>query len=191
MPTTPPEIVATVAGFLCVWLTLRQNIWCWPVGLVQTVIYVWLFWTVRLYSDVGLQLVYIALQVYGWHNWLHGGRNKGRLEVSVLSANERLLWVAVGLAGTAVLGTLMHGLTHAALPYWDAAAAALSLVAQWLMNKKIVESWLFWITVDVLSVGIYAAKGLYFTSALYGAYLVLATAGLFAWKKTLPGAQAA
>ncbi|MBI5486821.1 MAG: nicotinamide mononucleotide transporter [Deltaproteobacteria bacterium] len=188
---TPWELVATVAGFLCVLLTMRQNIWCWPVGLLQTGIYVWLFWNVRLYSDFGLQLVYIVLQLFGWWNWLHGGRARGRLGVSRLGPSATLVWLGVGFAGTAALGSAMFRFTAAALPFWDAAQTSLSLVAQWLMNQKRVESWLFWIAVDVLSVGIYYVKGLHFTSLLYAAYLVMATMGWFAWRKDLASARAA
>jgi nicotinamide mononucleotide transporter len=188
---TALEIAATIAGFLCVLLTMRQNIWCWPVGLVQTGIYVWLFSHVRLYSDMGLQLVYIVLQLFGWWNWLHGGRDRGRLAVSTLGSRERLLWLAVAFTGTAALGSAMNRWTDAALPFWDACQTVLSLIAQWLMNLKRLESWLFWIAVDVLSVGIYAAKGLRFTALLYAAYLVMATMGWFAWRKDLASARAA
>jgi nicotinamide mononucleotide transporter len=108
-----------------------------------------------------------------------------------MSARERLVWAGVGLGGTLALGTVMQRFTDAALPYLDACATALSLVAQWLMNRKVLESWVFWITVDVLSIGMYLAKGLRLTALLYAAYLIMATMGLFAWKKTLRAAPAA
>jgi nicotinamide mononucleotide transporter len=185
------EIVATASGLLCVWFTMRQNIWCWPVGLAQIGIYLYLFWQVKLYSDVGLQAIFLVLQFYGWYNWLHGGMDRGELKVARLTPARLLLWAGVGAAGTAALGTFMRTYTEAALPFLDAAGTALSLVAQWLMTKKLLECWLFWIAVDLLSVGIYLAKGLVLTSFLYAVFLALATAGLFEWAKSYRSLAAA
>ena len=178
------EVVAAVSGLLCVYLTMRQNIWCWPVGLVQIVLYVYLFWAVKLYSDVILQGVFLVLQFYGWYNWLHGGRYRGELKVSRLPPALLALWIGAGAAGAAAVGTAMAVYTDAALPYWDAAGMVYSLVAQWLMTKKKLECWLFWIGVDILSVGIYLAKGLYPTAGLYAVFLGLAAGGLLAWAKS-------
>ena len=185
------EIVATVSGLLCVILTMRQNIWCWPAGLAQIAIYLYLFWAVKLYSDVILQVIFLVLQFYGWYNWLHGGKDHDELKVSRLKPAQLLLWVGAGAAGTAAVGTAMEVYTDAALPYWDASGMVYSLIAQWLMTKKKLECWLFWIGVDVLSIGIYLAKGLYVTSGLYAVFLCLATGGLFAWAKSYRNLAAA
>jgi nicotinamide mononucleotide transporter len=185
------EIVAALSGLACVWLTMRQNIWCWPVGLVQILLYIFIFFEVKLYSDVGLQVVFLVLQFWGWYNWLHGGRDRGELKVARAGLGGFLAWAGVSAAGCAALGTFMRASTDASLPYWDAAATAMSLVAQWLMTKKILESWLFWIAVDVLSVGIYLAKGLYWTAGLYAVFLCLATMGLFEWLRSYRSLAAA
>lgn len=182
---TAIEAVATVAGLVCVLLTIRQNIWCWPVGLLMVVLYIYIFWQARLYSDMGLQIIYVFLQLYGWHQWLHGGRDHGELNVQRVQAFVGLSWVFVGCAGTGALGFVMHRYTDASLPYWDAATTVLSLIAQYLMAKKFLESWLFWIAVDVMAVGIYAVKSLYLTSGLYAVFLVLAIAGYFTWRTSL------
>jgi len=179
------ELLAAVSGLLCVWLTVRQNIWCWPIGLIQIIVYLYIFWTVKLYSDVLLQVVFLVLQFHGWHNWLHGGKDRKELDISLLSSRGRALWATAALVGTALLGAAMHRWTDATLPYWDAGATALSLIAQWLMNRKKLESWWLWITVDILSVGIYLAKNLYWTAGLYTVFLVMATLGLLEWRKTL------
>jgi nicotinamide mononucleotide transporter len=178
------EIVAAVSGLLCVYLTMRQNIWCWPVGLVQIVLYVYLFWVVKLYSDVILQVVFLVLQFYGWYNWLHGGEDHGELKVSRLPPALLLLWIGAGAAATAAVGTAMAVYTDAALPYWDASGMVYSLIAQWLMTRKKLESWLFWIAVDVLSVGIYLAKSLYPTAGLYAVFFCMATMGLIEWARS-------
>ena len=184
-PLTAIEAVAAVAGLVCVLLTIRQNIWCWPVGLLMVVLYIYIFWKARLYSDMGLQIIYVFLQFYGWHQWLHGGRDHGELKVQRIQAVAGLGWVLVGCAGAVGLGFVMHRYSDASLPYWDAATTVLSLIAQYLMAKKLLENWLFWITVDVMAVGIYAVKSLYLTSGLYAVFLGLAITGYFTWRASL------
>ena len=129
---TAIEVVATLFGLACVWLTIRRSIWCWPTGLVQVVLYVWIFYRAKLYSDVGLQVVYTFLQLYGWHHWLRGGARNGgadgQLPVTRLTPAGLASWAVAGLAGTAALGAVMRRYTDAALPYWDAAITALSLL---------------------------------------------------------------
>lgn len=179
------EIVAVVSGLLCVWLTTRQKIWCWPVGLVMVSLYIVIFWRAKLYSDMGLQVVYVGLQFYGWHQWLRGGPRQSRLDVSRVSVLPAVCWAA-GAAGCIVaLGYVMATKTDAALPYWDAVTTVLSLVAQVWMARKVLESWAVWITVDVLSIGIYAVKGLHLTAGLYAVFLVLAVMGFVAWKRSM------
>ena len=178
------EIVAVLAGFLCVWLTIRENIWCWPAGLLQVSLYVWIFYDAKLYSDFGLHIFYIFLQFYGWYHWLHGG-TRGHLSVSGLSRPILLIWVTAALAGSLAWGSIMERYTDASVPYWDAYTTAASLIAQWLLTRKKLESWYFWISVDFVAIGVYLFKGLYLTSGLYLAFLIMATAGLIRWRNVL------
>jgi len=179
------EATAVVFGLICVWMTIRQNIWCWPTGLVQVALYILIFYQVKLYSDLLLHIIYVGLQVYGWHHWLHGGKNRTQLPVSTLGVRSRMAWPVATIVGTFGLGYLMSTFTDAAVPYGDAFTTVASLIAQWLMARKRLESWLFWISVDVVAVGIYWHKSLYLTSGLYAVFLVLATLGWFAWRKSL------
>ena len=178
------EIIAVVFGVACVVLTVRQNIWCWPTGLVQVLLFIVIFYQVKLYSDLILHVVYVWLQVYGWYHWTHGGVRKQQLAVTTLESHNRLLWIAVTIVVTAIWGLLMAVLTDASLPRLDAFTTVASLVAQWLMARKKLESWLFWVTVDIFAIGIYWYKELYYTSGLYAVFLVLATIGWFAWLKS-------
>lgn len=184
------EIIATISGLACVILTIRQNIWCWPTGLLMVCLYIVIFYQAKLYSDMGLQAVYVGLQVYGWHQWLHGGPKKSKLAVRAIGPPRFAVWCVAGALLTAGLGFTMQRYTDASLPYWDATTTVLSLIAQYLMARKVLESWLLWITVDVLSIGIYTVKDLHPTAVLYGVFLVLATLGFFAWKKDLTQSQA-
>lgn len=179
------EIIATLSGLACVILTIRQNIWCWPTGLLMVSLYIAIFYQAKLYSDMGLQVVYIVLQIYGWHQWLHGGPKNSRLAVRSIGPGTFAAWCAAAVVLTAGLGLTMQRYTDAALPYWDATTTVLSLIAQYLMARKVIESWLLWITVDVLSIGIYIVKDLHLTAGLYSVFLVLATLGFLAWKKDL------
>ncbi len=179
------ESFAVVFGLLCVWLTVRQNIWCWPTGLVQVVLYIVIFYQVKLYSDLILHVVYLGMQIYGWYHWLHGGRNRGELAVTRLSSRALAGWTLAAVAGSAGWGYLMASGTNAALPYGDAFTTVASLIAQWLMARKRLESWWFWIAVDVVAIGIYVRKDLFLTSGLYAVFLCLATMGYFAWRKDL------
>lgn len=176
------EIVATIFGLLCVWLTVRRNIWCWPTGLVMVLLYAVIFWNAKLYSDMLLQFVYVAMQVYGWRAWLKGGPDDTPLLVSRLPASQRARWLAVGVVGAGALGGSMHAFTDASFPYLDAVATVGSLIAQWLMGRKVLESWLFWIFVDVVYIGLFLAKELYPTAILYAIFLVMATLGWFEWR---------
>lgn len=179
------EIVAVAFGLTCVWLTIRQNIWCWPAGLVQVALYIVIFYQVKLYSNLMLHILYVGLQLYGWHHWLRGGKNQSVLPVSVLGWRSRLAWPAAATALTVCWGYFMSRYTDAAVPYGDAFTSVTSLVAQWLMARKQLESWFFWIAVDVVAIGIYWQQGLQLTSGLYAVFLILAALGWHEWRKSL------
>ena len=181
------EAAATLFGLACVILTIRQNILCWPTGLVQVMLFIVIFYQARLYSDMILHVVYVFLQIYGWHHWLHGGRDRDKLPVTVLAPSVLITWILVCAVGTVLWGYFMGAFTNAALPYPDAFTTVASLIAQWLMARKRLDSWYFWIAVDIAAVGIYFYKHLYLTTALYSVFLVLAVTGLLTWKKSVRG----
>ena len=179
------EAIAVVFGLICVWLTVKQNIWCWPTGLIQVLLFIVIFYQAKLYSDMILHVVYVFMQIYGWYFWLHGRAKHSKLPVSRLTVFPFSIWITVCIAGTFVWGWLMKSYTDASVPYPDAFTTVTSLVAQWLMARKKLESWLFWLAVDVVAVGVYFYKQLYLTTGLYAVFLVLATIGFFAWRQTM------
>src|SRR5262249_12409878 len=182
---SPTELIAVVLGLICVWLTIRQHIACWPTGLAQVCLYIFIFYQAKLYSDMLLQVVFVFLQIYGWYAWLHGGPRQSELKVTRVPPWQIGAWLATCVLGTAALGSAMHHYTDASFPYVDAFATVASLIAQWLLGRKRLESWLIWIVVDVTSIGLYVAKELYLTTGLYVVFLVLAALGLREWKKTV------
>jgi nicotinamide mononucleotide transporter len=184
------EIGGVLFGVVGVWLTVKENIWCWPAGLVNVALFIVVFWQARLYADMGLQVVYVVLCLYGWWAWLHGGSGHDALRVSRAPKRVLLALGAAGAAGAAVLGLTLYRHTDAAVPFWDSTTTSFSLVAQALQTKKWIENWTVWIAVDVVYVGIYVFKKLYLTAGLYAVFLVLAVRGLVEWRRSLAGAKA-
>jgi nicotinamide mononucleotide transporter len=179
------EIVAAVFGVISVFLSVRQNIWSWPTAIVNVGLYIIVFYNSKLYADTGLQVIYVVLNAYGWYHWLYGGKNRTELPVSRTSARLWLLLVALGATGTALIGTLLSQKTDAALPYIDAATTSTSLVAQWMMTRKLVENWIIWVAVDVVYIGMYIYKSLFVTAVLYLIFLILSAMGYVQWRRSL------
>lgn len=178
------EIIAVIFGLLSVGFTVRQNIWCWPTGLVQVALYIIIFYAARLYSDMILQIIYVVLQIYGWYHWLYGAKDKASLPVTQSNTAELVSWITAGLVGMVIWGFLMNRYTDAAAPYPDAFIVVGSLIAQWLMARKRLDSWFFWIAVDLVAIAVYLYKALYLTAGLYLVFLGLCVLGLEQWKKS-------
>jgi nicotinamide mononucleotide transporter len=181
----PLETLAAAFGVVSVYLSVRQNIWSWPTAIVNVGLYAFVFHESRLYADMGLQVVYIIISFYGWYEWLYGGKNRTELKVSRTSSGLGLLLAAIGIVSTFALGTVLHRTTNAALPYLDSATTSTSLVAQWMMTKKLLENWIVWVTVDVVYIGMFIYKSLYVTALLYLVFLILSVMGYRQWRATL------
>ena len=183
------ELFAAALGALSVYLSVRQNIWSWPTAIVNVVVYALVFYRARLYADMGLQVIYALLSLYGWYQWLYGGEDDTELQVSRTTPQLGGRLAVIGLAGAGALGLLLRGATDAALPFMDSFLSSTSLVAQWMMTRKKVENWLVWIGVDVLYVGMFTYKDLYITAVLYLVFLVLAVRGWIDWRRSLESAS--
>jgi nicotinamide mononucleotide transporter len=179
------EAVAVVFGIVSVYLSTQENIWSWPTALVNVALFSALFLRSGLYSDTGLQVVYFVLSLYGWYEWLYGGAGHTAITVSRTSGRTWIVLGGIGVVAWALLGSITSRLPGTALPYVDAATTTVSLLAQWMMTRKLIENWLIWIAVDVVYVGMFIYKGLYLTAFNYGIYLALAVLGYIAWKRSL------
>lgn len=188
--TSGLEWGGAITGLLCVWLTVRESLWCWPTGLASAALYVVVFGQSRLYADMGLQVVFIVLQIYGWHAWLKGGPDREPLVVTRTPWRTRLGLGGAFIAGTTLLADTLYRHTDASLPWVDSTQTVLSLIAQYLLSHKRIENWVLWIVVDVISVWMYHYKGLYVTMGLYAFFLCLATQGLLRWRRVLAKAEA-
>jgi len=179
------ELVAAITAVIGVWLTTRQNIWCWPVGLVGVVLSLIVFFKSKLYYDSVLQMFYFVLTLYGWYNWTFNKKEGKKLEVTSLPKIQLILYSFLILILVVIFGYFAEKYTDAALPYWDAFTTAGGIIATLWMAKKIIENWIAWIIIDIICVGIYFYKELYVFSILYLVFTVLAVVGYVSWKKDL------
>ncbi len=179
------EIVASLSGLACVALLIRRSLWSWPVGLVQVALYMLIFFEVKLYSDVLLHGIYVVMQLYGWWYWWSGKAMVKTVRVEGIRYPDLALWAGVALLGAAFWGWGMSLFTDANMPYADAFILVTSLVAQWLIVRRQLMSWGFWIAVDLVAIGVYLQAGLFATSLLYGVFLLMSMGGFLAWRRQL------
>jgi nicotinamide mononucleotide transporter len=178
------EIAGFLTGAVSVWLYVRQNVWAWPVGIANSVFWLVLFWESRLYLDAGLQLVYIGLGVAGWYWWLRGGERPGELPVTRTRRGEALALAAAAVAGTLALWWAMVAASDA-LPLPDAATTVVSLIAQYMLTRKLLGTWWCWIAVDLAYIVMYSSQHLYLTAALQPLFIAMCVAGWRRWRASL------
>ncbi len=182
MPTLL-ETLSFITGLICVWLTVKENIWNFPIGLLNVITFSIVFFESKLYADAGLQVVYFVLGVMGWYLWLYGGKGKTELKVSRTTNIELMKIVAVCMVLTFVLWQVLTYFGGSA-SLFDSTTTSISLCAQWLLNRKALENWIFWIIADLIYIPLYIYKELYLTSALYAVFLGLAAMGLYKWYRS-------
>jgi len=182
--TTPLELLSFVLAVVTVWLNIRQSHWAWLFAIVSSATYAMVFFGSRLYGDMGLQFVFIAVSIYGWRQWLRGDGHRAALPVTALDARGR--WLAVGgwFAGFVLLAMFLKTWTDTDVPHSDGFLTAGSLVGQLLLSRKKVENWHVWIIVDVLYVGLYLHKNLMLTAILYAIFVGMAVVGLRTWQQS-------
>lgn len=179
---TPLEIVAVLVSFVAIWLTAERRMLCWPINLVACALYFKLFLDVRLYADMALQAVFGIGILYGWIAWARGKDDAGEVTVAPLRPVQAWVGMAAGAVGAVAIGWGTSRYTDAALPWMDAGLSSFSLVAQYWTARRHSASWLLWIAVDILYVGMFVFKGLMLTAGLYAAMIVLAMVGYRRWR---------
>ena len=182
--TSCAEVAGFVFGVINVYLTVREKIWSWPVGILNAAMSAVVFKEHGLYSDFGLQFVYIAMSIYGWYEWLYGGANKTELHVTRTPMNTARILLVLGLLAWVLLFNIASRIPGTKLPLVDAALVASSLVAQWMMTRKLRETWLLWIVINIVYVSMFIFKGLYLFAVLNTVYGVLAVLGHFQWNRS-------
>jgi len=209
------EVFGAVTGIIYVFLEIRQSIWLWPVGLITSAVYVIVFFTSKFYADMSLQGYYLVMSCIGWYWWARGTgqgaqgsghraqgaelRAQGEeqktgglrdeetkgLQVTRLKPGTGLLLTAVFILLYSGVWFILSRFTDSPVPEWDSFITSLSVVATWMLARKIYEHWYLWILVNAASVVIFIARGLYPTVILYAVYLAMSFAGLKVWKKSI------
>jgi nicotinamide mononucleotide transporter len=207
------EIFGAVTGIIYVFLEIRQNIWLWPVGIVTSAVYIWIFFTSKIYADMSLQGYYLIISCLGWYWWARGeghgaeskerraqeaghkeerekGRNgageKNQLLVTRLKFKTGVVLLIVFIFLYLIMWFVLTRLTDSPVPVRDSFITSLSIIATWMLARKIYEHWFLWIVVNFVSAILFLTRGLYPTVILYAVYGIMSFAGLSAWKKTIP-----
>ena len=180
---TALEVVAFALALGMVWLNIRVNPWAWPLAIASSALYGWLFWHVGLFGEAGLQVFFIVVAAWGWRQWLRGRGEDGRaLRVRSLARSSRLGLVAAMVVAWPLLAVYLDRATTSTVPWWDTFPTAASVIGQWLLARKYVETWPTWLVVNVVSVGLFAHKALWLTAVLYALFALLSVAGWRAWR---------
>ena len=180
------EITAALLGLVNLVLIARRTIWNYPFGIAMVCLYFVIFAQAKLYSAAGLQVFFLASQLYGWWYWRRSTNGSTPVPVRRLDTGGRVVAMASGVLISLILGVLMSRFTDAAAPWWDAGNAGFSIVAQILTDRRHVESWPFWIGINILSVGLFASQGLLATAGLYAVFLCIAAWGWDSWRRVAP-----
>lgn len=207
------EIFGAITGIVYVFLEIRQTIWLWPLGFITSAVYVWIFFTGKLYADMSLQAYYVVISLLGWYWWIRGvgrraqgmehGARSGELEsneeengrmgegesaalqVSRLQFKTGMTLLIIFFFLYFLMWFVLSRFTDSPVPGCDAFLTSSSIIATWMLARKIFEHWFLWIVVDTVSVILYFTRGLYPTVILYFVYAVMSFAGLKAWRKTI------
>jgi len=178
------EALAFVLSIVMVVCNMRVNPLAWPLAMASSALYFALFWRSRLYGDALLQVLFVAVAVWGWRQWLRGtAPDGGALKVTWLSGRGRLALVAAVAVAWPVTGLVLRHATDSDVPWWDAFPTAASVVNQWLVGRKHVESWAVWIVVNAVAAALFAHKALWLTMVLYLLFIALSVAGWRAWAR--------
>jgi nicotinamide mononucleotide transporter len=186
------EIFGAVTGIIYVFLEIKQNIWLWPVGIVTSAVYIWVFFTHKFYADMSLQCYYLLISVLGWYWWLGKGSKQPvgpkadkELQVTRINLRQIMALALVFIILYGVMWLVLSRLTDSPVPGWDSFITSLSIVATWMLARKIYEHWYLWIVVNTASAVIFFVKGLQPTVILYIVYGVMSFAGLIEWRKSM------
>lgn len=179
------EVLAVVLAVIYLVLAIRQNIWCWAAAAISTLLYLYIMFEARLYMESVLQLFYLAMAGYGWHQWRQGGADGSPLTVSTWPVRLHVLAAGAVLILVFVSGELLTRYSNAALPFLDSLTTWGAVVATFMVTRKILENWIYWFVIDAVSIVLYLNRELYFTALLFTAYLVMIVIGYRSWRASM------
>lgn len=190
-PASWAELIGAVLGLLMVFCNIKQIHWAWPLAFASSVLYFLVFWEAKLFGDAILQIFFALMALWGWWQWLHGVWQDGQtIAVQSLAPENTIKLIAISALLWAAIGIFLLKFTTTDVPWWDAFPTALSLVATFLLGRKYIENWPMWILVNLVSIALFAYKGLWLTVGLYAVFAVMAGIGWQAWRTLLIGPTA-
>ena len=181
------EIIGTIVGLVYLWLEYRASIHLWIAGIIMPVIYIFVYYEAGLYADFGINIYYLGAAVYGWMVWKFGKRPVYEKELPITHMPIRS-WLKAGIVfiiAQLFIAWILINHTDSDVPWWDAFTTALSIVGMWMLARKYLEQWWVWMLADVVCVGLYIYKELYFTSVLYALYAIISVFGWLNWRKLM------
>jgi len=182
------EVFGAVTMLLYVWLEIKQKPVMWVVGFISSLIYVFVFFQSKIYGYAALYIYYVAVSVYGWYCWRYARQSDGtvtELKISRIRISLALILTAIFVVLYIVSAYALRRFTDSPVPYWDALGASLSIVATWMLARKILEHWMLWIFVNFFSAGLCFSQGLYPTAGLFVVYGILSVVGWLKWKQSV------
>ncbi len=181
---SPLEVIAVAAAMAYLLLAIRQNIWCWLGAGISTAIYIYLFFAAKLYMESALNLFYFAMAIYGWWVWYSGRSGDGELPVSVWSLTVHASAIAAIVAASMLSGYLLSSYSDAVYPYVDSMTTWGAIWATFLVARKVLENWWYWLVIDAASIVIYWSRDLHLTALLFAVYVAMIPFGLVAWQRS-------
>lgn len=181
------EVLGSVFGLLYILFSIKQNIWCWPIGFITSALYIYVFFVTKFYADMGLQVYYLVISLYGWYHWMFGAKSTKQDDLRVTRTGIKLgaILFVINAVIFVLIAFILVNFTDSEIPYWDAFTTSASFVATWMLARKKIEHWIIWVIVDSVSLGLYIYKGLYPTAILFAVYTVLAILGYKEWKRAI------
>lgn len=180
------EILGVVFSLLYLLFSIRQNILLWPAGMISAILYMVVFFHSKFYADMGLNAYYFFISIYGWIVWSRGKSGSGEgLQITRIALKQGLILTLITALAFAGIGIILDHFTDSPVPYWDAFTTALSFTATWMLARKILEHWILWLIIDVVSMALYLYRGLYPTLLLFGVYSIMAVVGFIQWRRTI------
>lgn len=177
------ELVAVIFAIFYLVLAVRENSLCWYAAFISTSIFLVIFWQVKLYMESGLQVYYLAMAIYGWYEWTRGGTKHAGIAITTWSSRTHVVVLFAIMAATLISGQLLQTYSDAGLPYLDSFTTWASVVTTYMVAKKVLENWLYWLVIDSVAIYLYLDRELYYTALLFVAYVFIAIFGFFMWRR--------
>lgn len=189
------EVFGAVSGLIYLFAEIKQKIWLWPVGVITSAFYIYIFFASKFYADMGLQFYYLGVSIYGWYHWINGAKQNVQVEkdnsekielpVSHISIRQLIGLLILTVIFFVLFWQILSRFTDSPVPFGDAFTTALSITATWMLARKIIEHWYIWMVVNTVSLALYIYKGLYPTSVLFLFNAAMSVVGFLQWRKSM------